>query len=1064
MKTVFILFFACFLGTLHAQSVITGRVLTDTTALPGAVIKVKGTATGVTADEKGNFRLEFDGASAHIQVSYIGFVSTEMIVIPGRALTITLQPDANQLGEVVISTGYQHIPRERSTGSFSTVDNVLLSRRVSPDILSRLDDTMPGLITNKGRGGAQGLLIRGQSTINSASSPLIIIDNFPYEGDISTLNPNDVESVTVLKDAAAASIWGSRAGNGVIVITTKKGVADQGPQISFNSNLTVSQKPDIYYQPRISSSDYIDNELRLFESGRYGSAERSASKLPFTPVVELLMAARDKSITSEQARAEIDKLRGLDVRSDYERYLYRPAVNQQYALSIRGASGKNRYFISTGYDKGRAFNTGNDNQRFTLNINNSFQLSSKLELSAGLYYARARNNANSQGPVTYTNPLSGFSGAAIYPYAQLADPAGAPLPLINQFRLSYLRKAEQTGAVDWDYRPLQELQLADNRTRLTDYRINATLNYQIAPGMSFSTLYQYGNGDNAVRNHYSQQTYMARNLINRFTSVDENGVISRNVPLGGVLDRTQSGYSSHNVRGQLDLSKSFTDAHQLTAIAGFELRDLGKSSASYRTYGYDDNFATGKAVNYITPFVSFVNPASTIRIPYAEMQSEETDRYLSYYANAGYTLKNRYTLSASARLDQSNLFGVDANDKGVPLYSAGASWSISKEGFYRLAWLPVLKLRGTFGYSGNSNKNVSALTTASFGSRGDLNTGATYATIQNPPNPGLRWEKVRTINLGVDFQTTNRTISGSLEYYHKKGMDLIGSMPYPGSSGVKLFTGNYAATRSGGLDLILDARIINSGLQWSANFLLSHVAEKVTRYDIKSLAAFYINSGDGISIYPLQGKPLYAVYSMPWAGLDPANGDPQGYLNGEVSKDYAAMLNMVADDMVYHGPARPVFYGALRNTLSWKSLSLSVNTNYRMGHYYRTKSVSYTEMNTGLLTHGDFSRRWQKPGDEQLTSVPSMPASPNVNRESFYSRSSALVKKADHVRLQDINLSYRLSKSSMPGLPFHSAHLYLYASNLGIIWKSSDGPLDPDYAYSDFVPPASLSAGIKLDF
>jgi hypothetical protein len=636
--------------------------------------------------------------------------------------------------------------------------------------------------------------------------------------------------------------------------------------------------------------------------------------------------------------------------------------------------------------------------------------------------------------------------------------------LINQYRLSFVQQAEQAGLLDWSYRPLQEMQLANNQGKLTDYRINATLNYQIIPGLSFNTLYQYSRGANVTRNYYSQQTYMARNQINRFTSIDANGVITRNVPLGGILDRIQSDYTSHNVRAQFDLNRSFGEFHQLNAIAGTELRDLGRAGSTFRIYGYDDNYATGKSVNYITPFTSYINPASTIRIPYIDTQSEDTDRYLSYYANAGYTFKKRYTISASARLDQSNLFGVNTNDKGVPLYSVGASWNASREDFYQFEWLPVLKLRSTFGYSGNSNKNVSALTTASFASRGDLNTGATYATILNPPNPGLRWEKVQTMNFGLDFETRNRIFRGSVEYYLKKGMDLIGNMPFPGSSGVKQFTGNYASTLSRGIDMILDARIINSNMQWSANLLLSHLAEKVTRYDIKSLAVFYINNGDGAGTYPMQGKPLYSVYSLPWAGLDPSNGDPLGYLNGEISKDYTAILNTGSDDLIFHGSARPTLYGALRNTLTWKSLTLSVSTNYRLGYYFKTRSVSYTDMNSGLVTHGDFGIRWQNPGDERTTNVPSMPASPNVNRDSFYSRAEILVKKADHIRLQDINLSYNLSKSVFQRLPFQTAQIYFYASNLGLIWKSYKGDLDPDYAQSDFTPPSSISAGFKIDF
>lgn len=1053
-------------STACAQYLVVGKVVTspDSAALPGAVIITQGGASGATSDENGVFKLRIPESSADLLISYIGYKPRRIQVsFPLHSpLIVTLEADANQLGEVVISTGYQSVPKERAAGSFSTVDNALLNRRVSTDLLSRLYDVVPGLISNQGKSNARGLLIRGQSTINSGTQPLIVIDNFPYEGDLGTINPNDVQSVTVLKDAAAASIWGSRAGNGVIVITTKKGAAGMPTQISFNSNITFAQKPDQFYQSRISSSDYIDNEIRFFENGRYKALENNINQYPFTPVVELLIAERDQKISPEQARQQIDALRSVDVRNDYAKYLYQPATAQQYALSLRGGSEKQKFFVSAGYDRSRASEVRNSSQRFTINLNNTYTLSKRLDVSAGIYFTQTGSKQNSLGIPTYTNPLTGFTGGVMYPYAALAGADGSPLALINEYRLSYIDRAVEKGLLDWHYRPLQELSYADNTVGLTDYRLQTTLNYKIADGLKFSALYQYSKGISVARNYYNADTYFARSLINTFSAIDAAGVLARPIPTGGILDKTESSYSAHNLRTQLDYSRVFGSG-ELSAIGGFELRDLTKTGSTFRTYGYDDNFASGKGVDYATTFLYFVNPAVSSRIPNVDTQYEQADRYLSYYANAAYTYRRRYTLSASGRTDRSNLFGVNANQKGVPLYSVGGAWQISQEPFYRAGWLPYLKLRGTFGYSGNSNKNVSAYTTASFGTRGDVSTGAPYATIQNPPNPELRWERVRTINVGVDFETRSRVLSGSLEYYMKKGLDLIGMMPYPGSSGVKTFTGNYASTAGHGIDLTVSSRILDKSFKWYADFLLSHVSDKVTRYDVASTSIFYLRNGDGVGTYPLEGKPLYAVYSLPWAGLDPLTGDPQGYLQTEVSKDYAALLAVTPENLIYHGPARPKVFGALRNTFSWKSLSLSVNVSYRLGYYYKDQSVSYSQVNSGVPTHGDYSRRWQKPGDEQTSSVPSMPAAVNSNRDSFYMYSSALVRKADHIRLQDINLSYMLTGFAWAKLPFRSAQLYVYASNLGIIWKAAKGSLDPDYAQSMFPPVRTVSAGVKFE-
>ena len=243
------------------------------------------------------------------------------------------------------------------------------------------------------------------------------------------------------------------------------------------------------------------------------------------------------------------------------------------------------------------------------------------------------------------------------------------------------------------------------------------------------------------------------------------------------------------------------------------------------------------------------------------------------------------------------------------------------------------------------------------------------------------------------------------------------------------------------------------------------MTDKVTDYATKTFATNYINSGAGLSIFPMKGRTLFAYYALDWAGLEPSTGDPQGYLNGEISKDYDAIINSAtADNIIYVGSARPKSFGAVRSTISWKNLSLTANLTYRLGYYFRRTSVNYANMLSGYWPiHADYNQRWVKPGDQQFTQVPSMPEQINFSRDDFYEFSKALIQRADHVRLQDINLSYELFGSSAPKLPFSKATLYLYANNLGIIWKKFKSNLDPD-SPSAAPAPKTFAIGLKLDF
>ncbi|WP_224995044.1 SusC/RagA family TonB-linked outer membrane protein [Cesiribacter sp. SM1] len=1050
----------------HAQEeaerdarILRGKVLDEGgQPLPGVNLLLKASRGGTVTDSDGLFSLRLPpgvrpGADT-LQVSYIGYTTEEFPLPATDFLEVRLLPDIENLMAVeIVSTGYQQLPKERSTGSFVQVDEELFNRSVSPDILSRLDGIASGLLLQPQAGGRE-LSIRGRSTLFANSEPLIVVDNFPYDGDLASINPNDVENITLLKDAAAASIWGARAGNGVIVITTKQGRHGQAPQLSFNSNVTVGEQPDAFYIPRMSTGDYMATEQALFEGGYYGAYERAADKRAISPFVELLILHREGRITDAELEAERARLQEGDVRKDFERYLYQQPLHQQVAASLRGGDHRQRYYFSAGYDKALERLIGDENSRITLNAKNSWAFfRQKLRFSTDLYYIEGRTVNNGLDP----QGLRQSNFDALPPYSRLADEGGNPLPLIRDYRLGFVQGAEAAGLPDWRYRPLEERELVDRSNRLRDFRANLELGYQLLPELQASLRYQYWNSNGLGRDHYGADSYYARDLVNRFTQLEDDGSLSRAIPMGGILDERRRLSQTHNLRAQLLFAKLWGDRHELNALAGWEMKGMETGASSFRYYGYQEEGLLVAPYDGVTRYPQYQQPSRRQIVPGGQQLSLLHDRFISYYANAAYTYHRRYLLTLSGRRDLSNLFGVEANQRGVPLWSAGLGWNLHGESFYRWKALPYLKLRGSWGYNGNIDKSVTAFTTARLQGR-SWDTGLPYASITNPPNPALRWERVRILNGGLDFATRNHRLSGSLEYYLKRGEDLIGDALLSPVTGRSQFRGNVSSTEGRGVDLTLSSLNLQGNFRWQTDWLWSHARTLVTGYEAEAGLYQLLSFG----LYPREGYPPLAIYSIPWAGLNPLNGNPQGWLNGERSEDWSAIINnMTGDSLLYHGPAQPQHFGGLRNTFSWKGISLSCNLTYSLGYYFRRESIRYGN-NRGLGGHGDWSYRWQQPGDEVFTQVPSIPERGNSYRDDFYLYSEALVERGDHLRLQDVNLSYTLSREQWERLPFRQLQLYAYARNLGILWKATDKVPDPDYR--TMPAPRSLALGLRADF
>jgi TonB-linked SusC/RagA family outer membrane protein len=1038
----------------------------------GVSVMIKGTPRGTSTNDRGEFNLPGVPENSTLVFSSVNLQTFEIMVSLERAadLSITLKAKISELADVSITsvnTGYQTISKDRVNGSYFVVDSAAFNRRVSGDPISRLEGMVPGLLFNRNvsRSGLNSsgmdLSIRGHSTILSNDQPLVVVDNFPYEGGIENINPNDIETITILKDASAASIWGSRSGNGVIVITTKKGKRYQPISIEFNNNVTVGKKPDLFYNRNfIAATDFIDIEKTLFGMGYYDADLASTAKTIVSPVIKLLALQRAGRISVADATQQIEALRNNDIREDLNKYLLQQNIIQQYSLNIKGGGTASDYFLSFGFDNNKLSAVSNENKRVTVTGISNFYPVKGLTLSAAIYYVQNNSLSNSVSAGNI-NPTS----RNVYPYAKLVDGIGQPVAIDRDYSSIYTDTVGLGKLASWRYSPLEELQENYIKNNVIDNRINLGAKYSFLNGFSIEGKFQYQKSATSRSTYSDDSSYASRLLYNRFTNLTSG---AHPIPTGGIMGLSKADLISYRSRIQLNYGHTWSK-HSLNILAGAELNSATALTSSNTLYGYDQTIGTFVTIDPVTSFSTL--PTGSSRIPSGVGYGQTDDRFLSYFSNASYLYESKYSLTASARIDKSNLFGVNINQKSVPLYSVGAGWEFGKDKWLRLPWLNAGKFRVTYGYNGNINKNVTAVTTFRLNSSVSSLNGITYASISNPGNPELRWERISMLNFGLDFAIFKTRLSGSFEVYFKRGYDLFGQTPIAPSTGVSTLTGNFADTKGNGIDVILHAdNILKKHFRWTTDFILSRATDIVTKYGVKASVTSYIGNGDnnGASAYiPLEGKPLFAIYSYPFAGLD-ATGDPMGYLNGKTSKDWTGIITQTTtDSMLFNGSSRPTLFGSLRNSFTYKGFTLSFNLIYKLGYYFRRTTYVPTGIFKQWLGNADYYDRWQKPGDEVFTNVPALQYPPvNENRSSFYNASSALVDRGDHIRLQDINLSYQFSTKVAKSIGLSGLQCYSYLNNIGIIWRANKYGIDPDIpSSSSSLPiPLSIAFGLKATF
>lgn len=1043
---------------------ISGKV-TDSIGTPliSASVRVKGTKNAVITDEKGEFQIKVIQGDVLV-ISFIGFKEQE-IPINGSVnnVIVQLKPIISGLKEVVISNGYQIISAERATGAYDQIDNQLLNRSTGTNIIDRLPGITSGVqifgstTTPINIGSAApskniGLTVRGVATLNSAvgTSPLIVLDGFPFEGNIYDINPNDIESATILKDAAAASLWGAKAGNGVIILTSKHGKFRQKMQVDFNANTTILDKPNIFKAPGfLNASDYIDAETFLFNKGYYNNILTNTNTYPaYTPIVAILAQQRSGTLSATDATNEINAYRNLDVRNDVEKYGYQTGVNQQYSLAINGGSNDLSYFLSAGWDKNKDVTVTSGFNRQTLNAVTTYQPIKGLEINTNVKYIQYDDQVGSNS-IGYGYP----------PYEMLADAKGNALPVTYTYSSSYINRLSKEGYLDWNLYPLNELNNTNYQYKNRELIINLSAKYKITDFLNIEAKYQNEYQNSNVDELQNQQSYAVTSLINKYGQYNSaNGTITYNFPLGDIYSRNFANYNINNYRVQINLNKTIGD-HQITGLAGGEIRKESTDATGAQFYGYDPQFGTfNNNLNFLTPYPTLPNGSNYLPSVGNGIGSYQY-RYISYFGNLGYSYKDLYTLSVNGRKDGSNIFGVNINDKFKLLWSVGAGWNIDKEKFYQIDFIPHLKLRASYGFNGNVY-NGSAYSVGGYYTDNLTNTQAIHTL--SAPNPNLSWERVRNLNIGIDFALKRNILYGSIDAYRKDGLDLIEPVVVAPSSGYLSYTGNAANTKGKGLEIALNSDILRGQFKWTTSLIANFNSDILTNYSVAETSSSIQTTGGFTGIV---GKPLYSIFSYKWAGLDPANGNPRGYLNGQVSENYVSIINNYKpDSLAYNGSAVPTAYGTLRNTFNYKKFTLSVMFAYETGFYFRRPSTTgnYTDLLTINGGQGvDYSKAWQKPGDELTTDVPSFVYPANKQRAQFYTYSQTLIENGTNIRLKDARLDYDLSD-----LVKHSdisrLSVFSYANNLALLWTANKDHLDPDAKNNNWIPTAfSISFGIQ---
>ncbi len=1027
--------------------------------VPGASVYVKGNnKLGTVTDIDGRFSLNVPAGQTLI-VSFIGYQTIEQTIKSGQSfLELTLTPDDRQLDEVVV-TGYQTISKERAAGSFTVLTPEKMEGKMQTNILDRMEGLVAGMKYAPNQSYPE---IRGVSTLNANRVPLYVVDGMPYEGDINALNPSDIVNVTVLKDATAASIYGAQSANGVIVITTRMGEKGKA-RVSYDGSVKFTPLPDRDYMNLTSSSELVDFQIELFNNYHNSYQNYATERQSQNEVFDLLYKHEYGMIGDATLQTGLNKYRNLNRYSQIKDAFVRKAeITHQHNISVSGGSDIYKYSFSANYQEELPHEKNQSTRRLGINFKNQIDVFKWLQFNVGII----TSNVNA----SYDNGFSGYgylySGE---PYRMLYNEDGTPAQWYNNKSQYEIDRLNSLGLQDETYIPVNEVDKAHYNKEDRYQNINLGMKLKLMEGLDLNVMYQTENTNNYRKQYYKQDSYTVKTEVNDATVIEDDGTIVNNFPIGGRLQETWQKDKSYTFRVQLNFNREF-GKHGIQAIAGAERRKVVNQSTVLNKVGYDDEALTYKSINELD-LRQQINGTESIwesySFPYSDSFGYSDNRYVSFYANASYTFDRRLTGTASVRIDQSNLFGTDPKYQYRPLWSAGLHYvALEKHD-----WIDRLAFRLTYGINGNVAKNSGPYMIAESSSSTNYYTNEYYSYISTPPNPTLRWEKTGVFNLAADFNLFGNRLNGSIEFYNKKTVDLLGQRQTDPTSGWGSLMLNYGAMYNRGVELTLNSTNIRTrDFSWTSTFIFSYNKNKLTRIENSGTSAYsYFGNAQN-----REGKPMNSLWSVRYAGLD-ENGYPTAYkADGTVVNDYGLLE---PEDLVYSGTATPPYSASFSNRLTYKGFDLNFMFVYYGGHVLRDVAADYVidmymtnhdmQQDKGILKH------WRQPGDElDPDMAPAIFYHHNEHTNSMYLWKAAdkHIQRGDYIKLRDLSIGYTFPKVWMNKLYVENLRVSLQIQNLWY-WAANDRDLDPEvWSGTSLSPsrgthiPATYTIGVSASF
>lgn len=1063
--------------TKTGQRVVTGEVVEQTNEpIVGAVIFAPDSKVGTTTDLDGKYSLTVPASEKQLIISYVGMVSYVVELQATQShYKVVLQEDHKLLDEVVV-TGYQTISKERTTGSYQILDKKSLSKKINPNLFGRLEGTIAGV---QGR-SAKDLKVRGISTLIGTTQPLVVVDGMPIEGSLDLINPANIESMTVLKDAAAASIYGARAANGVIVITTVSGKKEGGFSLSYDGTVQLTGKPDLDYLNRINSADLVDLSeyvgQRDFSQAPWSALERFKQQLPY--FLELFTKRNGGVLSEAEYRAERDRLAAFDNRDQIREELLRSGVLHTHNLSLTHGSEKSRYVATLNYNGNRPTDVRQKDQSVGFSLRNITNFTDRFSTDISV----SGNYSDSYSDDALPDAFSLFYSKQ--PYTRIKNEDGSYAVLPQEKSEYFIRQLQELGLEDEHYSPFLD-KGKEWTTRRGNYtRLNAQVTYKITPELSANAGLQLEKDNGYQKSYQDKTSFAVRQERNNATIKEDNAYVSM-IPEGGMLREIRDSRTDYTARLQLNYDNLIANDHRVTALVGAERRRVHSTATSSFLMGYDD-ISLG-SIPYDAKLLANLNGTQSLSGRYSfnngayNYVRDYDDRFVSFYSNFSYAYLEKYNLTGSIRVDQSNLFGTDPSIQYKPLWSLGTSWAMHKEDFMRdLSWIDRLSPRLTYGIGGNIPKAGGPYLVAK---TGEYNTWmhAPYSRVVYPPNKMLTWERTATLNAGLDFSFLRNRLSGSIDIYDRQTTNLLGTRSADPTLGWANLLLNYGSMQNRGFELSLNTlNISKPDFRWMTNFVFSYNANKLLQVDHPDASVVnFLSNGVQTS-----GKPANSLYSLKWAGLytvDPETkerielGRPHIYSKGE-DGEKATLGTDSMDDLIHEGTMTPVWNGGLTNTLEYRDFSLSFSLVYYGGHKLRSVMAPYTDSQSLLISgySGDASiaHAWRKAGDEDLPGTTPWISTSTVNEaeQMAWYGANIHVIPGDYIRLRDVVLSYSMPRKLLSTLSLQRAVIQLQANNLWY-WTANKASIDPEaYSFASGTPirltqaPKTFTIGLSLTF